>query len=56
MSWSPADDFDDDGNYQPGPIPAYRRFTRCQPGCCNGTPICYEPEGDPYEERQPDAD
>lgn len=49
MSWTPADDFDDDGNYAPGPNPAYRRFTRCQPGCCTGTPICYFPEGDPYD-------
>ena len=49
MSWSPADDYDDDGRYAPGPNPAYRRFTRCQPGCCTGTPICYYPEGDPYD-------
>lgn len=44
MSWSPADDYDDQGNHCPGPYPAYPRFTRCQPGCCTGTPICYDPE------------
>lgn len=47
------DDYDDDGNHQPGPYPAYRRFARCQPGCCNGTPICYYPEEDPYDPEVP---
>ena len=46
MSWSPADDYDDDGTYQPGPYPTRPRFTRCQPGCCTGTPLCHYPEGD----------
>ena len=47
MSWSPADDYDDDGRHCPGPTRTYPRFTRCQPGCCTGTPLCHEPEGDP---------
>ena len=49
MSWSPADDFDDQGNYAPGPYPAYPRFTRCAERCCTGTPICYDPEGDHHD-------
>lgn len=49
MSWSPDDDYDDDGRYQPGPNPIYPRFTRCAERCCTGTPICYDPEGDPYD-------
>ena len=24
----------------------YKRHTRCQPGCCTGTPLCHEHEGD----------
>lgn len=40
------DDYDDQGNYQPGPTRTYPRFTRCQPGCCTGTPLCHDPEGD----------
>ena len=44
MSWSPADDYDDDGNYCPGPTRTYPRFTRCQPGCCTGTPLCHDTE------------
>ena len=46
MSWSPADDYDDDGRYTPGPTQPRPRFTRCQPGCCTGTPLCHDPEGD----------
>ena len=46
MSWSPADDYDDQGNYQPGPTRTYPRHARCQPGCCTGTPLCHDPEGD----------
>ena len=45
MSWSPADDYDDHGNYCPGPNRTYPRFTR---GCCTGTPLCHDTEeGDP---------
>lgn len=49
MSWSPADDYDDQGNYCPGPYPPRPRFTRCQPGCCTGTPLCHDPEGDTHD-------
>ena len=35
MSWSPADDYDDQGNYQPGPVPRTGSTRpKCQPGCC----------------------
>ena len=44
MSWSPADDYDDDGRYNPGPTPTYPRFTRCAERCCAGTPLCHDPE------------
>lgn len=44
MSWSPADDEDDHGNYCPGPNPTYPRFTRCAERCCTGTPLCHYPE------------
>ena len=55
MSWSPADDYDDQGNYCPGP---YRRTestrSKCQPGCCGiGPRLCEEPrdpDGDLHEE------
>lgn len=47
MSWSPADDYDDHGRYQPGPNRTYPRFTRCQPGCCTGTPLCHDTEENP---------
>ena len=44
MSWSPADDYDDHGNYQPGPNRTYPRFTRCAERCCTGTPLCHDTE------------
>ena len=40
MTWSPADDYDDDGNYAPGPYPPRPRFNRCAERCCTGTPLC----------------
>ena len=43
MSWSPADDYDDDGNYVNPlrPRTRYRRWRECQPGCCwPGRPLC----------------
>lgn len=46
MSWSPADDYDDQGNYCPGPTRTYPRFTRCAERCCAGTPLCRYHEGD----------
>ena len=51
MSWSPADDYDDDGRYNPGPglWPRYqsRRRRECQPGCCwPARPLCDPPEPD----------
>ena len=49
MSWSPADDYDDHGNYQPGPTRTYPRFTRCAERCCTGTPLCHEPEENPHD-------
>ena len=49
MSWSPADDYDDDGTYQPGPTRTYPRHARCAGCCCTGTPLCHEPEGDPND-------
>ena len=44
MTWSPADDYDDDGNYAPGPYPPRPRFTRCAERCCTGTPLCHDTE------------
>ena len=44
MSWSPADDYDDHGRYQPGPTPAYPRHARCAGCCCTGTPLCHDTE------------
>ena len=56
MSWTPADDFDDNGNYAPGPYPPRERFTRCQPGCCGiGPRLCEEPR-DPDDDLHEDAD
>ena len=39
------DDYDDQGNYQPGPARPYPRFNRCAERC-TGTPLCHDPEGD----------
>ena len=51
MSWTPSDDYDDDGRYTNPMRPRYRyrRWRECQPGCCwPARPLCDPPE--PHDE------